>query len=101
MRLRPVEYDCSNEYSGEHTESRPVPWESVSRQSGGIMKQLFSLALAALAASAASAVADTYPSRPITIVVPFPAGGSTGALARILVEPLQAALGQSIIIENV
>jgi tripartite-type tricarboxylate transporter receptor subunit TctC len=34
-------------------------------------------------------------------VVPFPAGGSTGALARILLEPLQAALGQSVIIENV
>jgi tripartite-type tricarboxylate transporter receptor subunit TctC len=45
--------------------------------------------------------AQAYPSRPITIVVPFPAGGSTGALARILLEPLQQALGQPIIIENV
>jgi tripartite-type tricarboxylate transporter receptor subunit TctC len=61
-----------------------------------------------LAASAAAlppwsrfARAQAYPSRPITIVVPFPAGGSTGALARILLEPLQQALGQPIIIENV
>jgi tripartite-type tricarboxylate transporter receptor subunit TctC len=48
-----------------------------------------------------SAKAETYPSRPVTIVVPYPAGGSTGVLARILLEPMQAALGQSIIIENV
>ena len=39
----------------------------------------------------------TYPSRPITIIVPFPAGGSTGVLARILADPMQATLGQSII----
>jgi tripartite-type tricarboxylate transporter receptor subunit TctC len=45
--------------------------------------------------------AQGYPSRAITIVVPFPAGGSTGAMARILLEPLQKALGQTIIIENV
>ena len=60
---------------------------------------LTGLALAALAAFGARA--DTYPSRPITIVVPFPAGGSTGVLARILADPMQAVLGQSIIIENV
>ena len=47
------------------------------------------------------AAAQAYPSRPITIIVPFPAGGSTGALARILIEPMQTALGQSIIIENI
>jgi tripartite-type tricarboxylate transporter receptor subunit TctC len=63
---------------------------------------LAALALLALAGGAASpAQAQTYPSRPITIVVPFPAGGSTGAMARILLEPLQAALGQTIIIENI
>jgi tripartite-type tricarboxylate transporter receptor subunit TctC len=57
---------------------------------------------AALAAFAiGGAQAQTFPSRPITVVVPFPAGGSTGAMARILLEPMQAALGQPIIIENV
>jgi tripartite-type tricarboxylate transporter receptor subunit TctC len=55
----------------------------------------------AVLAGIAGAQAQSYPSRPITIVVPFPAGGSTGAMARILIEPLQAALGQTIIIENI
>ncbi len=45
--------------------------------------------------------AQAYPSRSITMVVPFPAGGSTSAMARILLEPLQTALGQTIIIENI
>ena len=56
---------------------------------------------AALPAVSRFAWAQAYPSRPITIVVPFPTGGSTGAMARILLEPLQTALGQTIIIENV
>ena len=42
--------------------------------------------------------AETYPSRPITIVVPFPAGGPTDALARVLAERMKAALGQSVIV---
>ncbi len=66
-------------------------------------RQFLHLAAGAAALPAVSRVAwaQTYPSRPITIVVPFPAGGSTGALARILLEPLQKALGQPVIIENV
>jgi tripartite-type tricarboxylate transporter receptor subunit TctC len=47
------------------------------------------------------AVAQTYPSRPITIIAPFPPGGPSDALARILSGPLEAALGQPIVIENV
>jgi tripartite-type tricarboxylate transporter receptor subunit TctC len=58
------------------------------------------LGLAALAAVSA-AQAQSFPSKPITMIVPFPAGGSTGAMARILLEPMQAALGQPIVIENV
>jgi tripartite-type tricarboxylate transporter receptor subunit TctC len=65
------------------------------------MKTRVIAVLAALAGSIGGAAAQTFPSRPITIVVPFPAGGSTGALARILLEPMQNALGQPIIIENV
>jgi tripartite-type tricarboxylate transporter receptor subunit TctC len=45
--------------------------------------------------------AQSYPVRPITMIVPFPAGGATDTLARILTEPLRASLGQPIIIENV
>jgi tripartite-type tricarboxylate transporter receptor subunit TctC len=65
------------------------------------MKILLTFALALIATGSDSSRAQTYPSRPITIIVPFPAGGSTGALARILIEPMQTALGQSIIIENI
>jgi tripartite-type tricarboxylate transporter receptor subunit TctC len=62
---------------------------------------LASLAIAAALATAPDARADTFPSRPITIVVPFPAGGPTDTVARILAEPMRVALGQAIIIENV
>jgi tripartite-type tricarboxylate transporter receptor subunit TctC len=44
--------------------------------------------------------AETYPSRPITIVVPFPAGGPTDTLARILGERMKGPLGQTLIVEN-
>jgi tripartite-type tricarboxylate transporter receptor subunit TctC len=52
-------------------------------------------------ASAASAQAQTYPTRPITMVVPFPAGGPTDTVARVLAEQIRGSLGQPIIIENV
>jgi tripartite-type tricarboxylate transporter receptor subunit TctC len=58
-------------------------------------------ALAAMLALGSSAVADQFPSRPITIVVPFAAGGPTDALARILGDRMKTALGQPIVIENV
>ena len=57
----------------------------------------------ALAASgvAAPAGAQPYPNRPITIVVPFTAGGPTDVLSRVLGERIRAALGQAVLIENV
>ena len=55
---------------------------------------------AALALNAPSA-AQEFPSRQIVLVVPFPAGGSTDALARIIAEPMRAALGQPVIVMNV
>jgi tripartite-type tricarboxylate transporter receptor subunit TctC len=61
-----------------------------------------------LAASAATlptvsrfAWAQTYPTRPVTMIVPYPAGGPTDTLARILSEHMRISLGQSVIIENV
>jgi tripartite-type tricarboxylate transporter receptor subunit TctC len=48
-----------------------------------------------------SASAQDYPTRPITMIVPFPAGGATDTLARFLAERMRAILGQPLIIENV
>src|SRR4249920_2453976 len=45
--------------------------------------------------------AQTYPTRQITLIVPFPPGGSTDAAARIMAERMRASLGQPIVIENV
>ncbi len=45
--------------------------------------------------------AQSYPDRPITLVVPFPAGGPTDVIARIFAERLRQALGQAAIVENV
>jgi tripartite-type tricarboxylate transporter receptor subunit TctC len=49
----------------------------------------------------AGALAQGYPSHPLTMIVPFPAGGPTDTLARILTERMRISLGQPIIIENV
>jgi tripartite-type tricarboxylate transporter receptor subunit TctC len=48
----------------------------------------------------ANALAQSYPDRPIKIIVPFAAGGPNDVIARIISQPLSEALGQSIIIEN-
>jgi tripartite-type tricarboxylate transporter receptor subunit TctC len=44
--------------------------------------------------------AETFPSKPVTIIVALPAGGAVDALARVLAEPMRAALGQPVIVEN-
>jgi tripartite-type tricarboxylate transporter receptor subunit TctC len=50
--------------------------------------------------SSAPAAAQTYPTRPITMIVPFPAGGPTDAPARVIAERMAKSLGQPIVIEN-
>ena len=57
----------------------------------------FALALAAIS----GAQAQPFPSRPITLIVPFPPGGSTDTAARIMAERMRPILGQPIVIENV
>jgi tripartite-type tricarboxylate transporter receptor subunit TctC len=62
---------------------------------------LASLAFAAVSAPIAGASAEVYPSRSITMVVPFPAGGPTDTIARIVAERMSTSLAQPIVIENV
>jgi tripartite-type tricarboxylate transporter receptor subunit TctC len=68
-----------------------------------VRRQFLRLAGAAVAAPAFSriAVAQAYPTRPITMVVPFGAGGPADTIGRILAEGMRGPLGQPVIIENV
>ena len=62
---------------------------------------LAATAASGLAAMPFASMAQAYPSKPITVVVPFAAGGPTDALARILCQRMGEALGQQMIVENV
>ena len=60
----------------------------------------FLLLAAAASLAAGSAHADGFPTKPITLIVPFPAGGTTDVLARALAERLTLSLGQTVIVES-
>jgi tripartite-type tricarboxylate transporter receptor subunit TctC len=64
-------------------------------------KLLVAAAVAAISVSLGGALAQDFPSRPITMIVPFPPGGAVDPVARIVAERMKVALGQSIVIENV
>jgi tripartite-type tricarboxylate transporter receptor subunit TctC len=64
------------------------------------MRLVRSLIAVLLAAFGCAAAADTYPSRPVKIVVPFSAGGPADVYARFVAERLQGAMGQAFVIEN-
>jgi tripartite-type tricarboxylate transporter receptor subunit TctC len=66
-------------------------------------RQFLHLAAGVAALPAVSRVArgQTYPSRPITMIVPFAPGGATDVIGRMMVERMRASLGQTVIIENV
>jgi tripartite-type tricarboxylate transporter receptor subunit TctC len=65
-----------------------------------VVAGVFALVAGGLALLGAAAHADTYPSKSITIVVPFGAGSGTDGITRIIAPPLSAALKQSVVIEN-
>ena len=62
---------------------------------------LYLAAAAALPAASRIARAQTYPTRPITMIVPFPPGGANDMLGRIIAERMRGILNQSIVIENI
>jgi tripartite-type tricarboxylate transporter receptor subunit TctC len=67
-----------------------------------LLRQILVLAaVLTLLAAPGGVRADTYPSRPVTIIVPFAAGGPTDLVARVIADKMQGPLGQSLIIENV
>ncbi len=65
-----------------------------------LMQALALAAFPTLALSAGDALAQSWPSKPISLIVPFPAGGTTDVLARALADKLTQSLGQSVIVES-
>jgi tripartite-type tricarboxylate transporter receptor subunit TctC len=63
-------------------------------------RRLLQGAVLAAAMSAGGAMAQAWPSKPISLIVPFPAGGTTDVLARALAEKLTLSLGQTVIVES-
>jgi tripartite-type tricarboxylate transporter receptor subunit TctC len=69
---------------------------------GGNMRILISpVALAAMLACIGSASGQSYPSRPISMIVPYPAGGPTDMIGRVVAERMRVSLGQPITIDNI
>ena len=62
---------------------------------------LIAFGVASAVATAPAALAQAYPSRPITIIAPFPAGGSIDTVARVIGERMKVSLGQPLVVENV
>ena len=62
---------------------------------------LFRLLAAVLVSGAACSAAAQYPNKPITVIVPFAAGGPTDTIARIMAQAMGKALGQTVVTENV
>lgn len=67
-----------------------------------MLKRLLSLSLAALVAALAPAIAsaDSWPAKPVRMIVPFAAGGATDVVARLLAQKLNEAWGQAVVVED-
>jgi len=64
------------------------------------VRSVIAAALLVAAVTGTPALAQDYPTKPITLVVPFPAGGGNDALARLVAEKMSRALGQQVVVEN-
>lgn len=72
-----------------------IPGRGIARFAAAFISLLIGVALIS------AAPAQDYPTRQIVMIVPFPAGGSTDAIARIISEPMRQALGQTVVVQNV
>src|SRR3982074_3093115 len=66
-----------------------------------VARALAAALLAACLPAIGPAWSQSYPNRPVTMVVPFPPGGATDAIARIIQSAMEKSLGQTIVVENV
>jgi len=99
--LRPAATTSPQRRSRPRVNDRPYP---KTRPSGQHLRRQFlrlAVGAAALPAVSRNASAQAYPTRPITMIVPAPAGGPTDAIGRIIAERMREKLGQPIIIENI
>ena len=95
-----LQFVVSAALSAEPAARRASQWENIMQlPRRPIMR--FAAGAAALPIVSFVAIAEDFPSRPITWVAPFPAGGPVDTLARIVTEPISRVLGQPIVIENV
>ncbi len=65
------------------------------------MKKTIATLMLATLALAGTAYAQDYPTKPITVVVPFSAGGPTDTVARLVAEAMSQDLGQQVVVQNV
>ena len=99
--LRPAATPSPQRRSRPRVNDRPCP---KTRSSGQHPRRQFlrwAVGAAALPAGSRDASAQSYPTRPITMIVPFPAGGGTDTVGRIVAERMRVSLGQPVVIENV
>src|SRR6516225_5188860 len=101
MPIPRVAKSCCNHLIGKHRRHGPDLWGDAMRRRDFITLLAAVTCAAALAVMPRMAAAQSYPVRPITLIVPYPAGGGADTVARVTAERMRAFLGQSVIIENV
>src|SRR5437879_8834705 len=85
---------------GHHGRNNPQPVEGEMRRREFLALAGGALAVGAAACPYAATAAEAYPSRPITIIVPFGAGSGTDIVTRVIAQPLGIALNQNIVVDN-